>query len=67
MRKRTPQGNEDNTHIKCKYCGFWCDVNRNAVGGTNGNTTVTVDVGGTSVKDPTVTRNCPFCGSPNWK
>lgn len=60
---------DDTNMYRCKVCGWVCNADTVDVGGKRVNATkeltgVKLETDGDGDKYPTVTRYCPFCGSP---
>jgi len=74
MRQRIPSGNEDVNKVRCKRCGFWCDLSRDSIVQGSGVSITTVTH--TSADDPhvdegvgdspTYTAGCPQCGKGDY-
>ena len=74
MPRNRPIGNEDWYKVKCKRCGFWCDLTRDSIVSGTGINIVPVTQGtaddphvdeGTN-DDPVVTAGCPQCGTGDY-
>lgn len=64
MATKRARGLDDDNKVRCKKCGFICDLERDKQGDGSGVTFTSVT--DSASDNPVAVSGCPFCGTRNY-